>query len=84
MDLIVTIVPAQRADRYQAIKKFCYVENPIANQVIVTKTISNEKKLNVSRNIVSFITWLFQMYQLIRNSKFKRCFHVVLLTEKSY
>ena len=48
MDLIVTIVPAQRADRYQAIKKFCYVEHPIANQVIVTKTISQEKKLTVS------------------------------------
>ena len=47
-NMIVTVVPAQRSDRYSAIKKLCYIENPVANQVIVLKTISNDRKLTVS------------------------------------
>jgi len=43
--LIVTIFPQMRTDRYSAIKKLCYVDQPIASQVINLKTISNEKKL---------------------------------------
>ena len=43
--VVVTIVPNLKADRYAAIKKVCYVEMPVANQVIVQKTISNDKKL---------------------------------------
>ena len=44
--LIMTIVPAQRSDRYSAIKKFCLIENPVASQIVVTKTISDQGKLN--------------------------------------
>lgn len=43
--LVVTIFPQQRADRYAAIKKLCYVENPVASQVILAKTLSNEKRI---------------------------------------
>jgi len=43
--LIVTVFPQMRSDRYAAIKKLCYVDMPIASQVINLKTISNEKKL---------------------------------------
>ena len=31
--VVVTIVPQQRSDRYAAIKKLCYVERPVASQV---------------------------------------------------
>ena len=31
--LVVTIMPTQRDDRYNAIKKLCYVEQPVASQV---------------------------------------------------
>ena len=31
--LVVTIFPQQRSDRYAAIKKLCYVERPVASQV---------------------------------------------------
>nr|AJW77406.1 piwi-like protein 2 [Alitta virens] len=44
-ELVVTICPTSRDDRYNAIKKLCYVESPVASQVINTPTIRNEKKL---------------------------------------
>lgn len=43
--LMVTVFPQMRSDRYAAVKKLCYVDNPVASQVINLKTISNEKKL---------------------------------------
>merc|ERR1719273_2757006 len=45
VQLVMTIFPQMKADRYAAIKKLCYVDMPIASQVINLKTISNEKKL---------------------------------------
>ncbi len=48
LTMVVTVVPAQRSDRYQAIKKLCYGPSAIASQVILTRTISNESKLRVS------------------------------------
>lgn len=45
LELVVTVVPAQRADRYAAIKKLCYIEQPVASQVVVAKTISDDRKL---------------------------------------
>lgn len=45
LDMVVCLVPTIRNDRYSAIKKLCCVEMPIRSQVIVTKTISNEKKI---------------------------------------
>lgn len=43
--LVVTICPTSRDDRYNAIKKLCYVESPVASQVINTRTLRNDKKL---------------------------------------
>lgn len=45
LEMVVCVVPTIRADRYSAIKKLCCVESPIKSQVIVTKTISNDKKI---------------------------------------
>ena len=36
---------ALRADRYAAVKKLCYTELALPSQVIMTKTLSNEKRL---------------------------------------
>ncbi|TRY63151.1 hypothetical protein TCAL_10352 [Tigriopus californicus] len=44
-NLVVCIFPQQRADRYAAVKKLCYIERPVASQVVLQKTISNEKRL---------------------------------------
>ena len=42
----MTLLPgSQRADRYAALKKFCYVERGCLNQCVLTKTLSNEKRL---------------------------------------
>merc|ERR1712200_204416 len=46
LQLVVIIVPMQREDRYAAIKKLCNSELPIPSQVVCSKTISNEKKVN--------------------------------------
>lgn len=43
--LVLTIFPQQRADRYAAVKKLCYVEKPVASQVVCLRTINQEKKL---------------------------------------
>uniref|UniRef100_A0A0C9PZ99 PIWIL1_0 protein n=1 Tax=Fopius arisanus TaxID=64838 RepID=A0A0C9PZ99_9HYME len=45
LDMVVAIVPTVRLDRYSAIKKVCCVECPIRSQVVVTKTISDERKI---------------------------------------
>merc|ERR1719412_2618667 len=45
VQLVMTIFPQMKSDRYSAIKKLCYVEMPVASQVINLKTISNEKRL---------------------------------------
>ena len=44
--VVVCVFPQQRGDRYAAIKKLCYIEKPVASQVLLAKTISNEKKLD--------------------------------------
>ena len=44
--VVVCVFPQQRGDRYAAIKKLCYIEKPVASQVILAKTITNEKKLD--------------------------------------
>jgi len=43
--LVVTIFPSSRDDRYNAIKKLCCVDYPVPSQVIITKTIGNPQKL---------------------------------------
>jgi aubergine-like protein len=45
VQLVLAVVPAQKADRYAAIKKLCCIDKPVASQVVCLKTISNEKRL---------------------------------------
>lgn len=49
---MVIISPTLRQDLYKAIKKVCCVEQPIASQVILAKTLSNPKRV---RSIVQKI-----------------------------
>ncbi|XP_064649960.1 piwi-like protein 1 [Lineus longissimus] len=43
--LVVCVVPNNRKDRYDAIKKFCCVTHPVASQVIVGRTIAKKQML---------------------------------------
>jgi aubergine-like protein len=43
--VVVAVVPQQREDRYATVKRLCNTDLPIASQVICSKTISNEKKV---------------------------------------
>lgn len=53
VQLVLTVVPQQKSDRYAALKKLCCLEKPVASQVVVLKTISNEKRLtSVAQKIV--------------------------------
>lgn len=45
VQLVVTIVPTDRDDRYNAIKQLCYIDTPVASQVIKSKTLSQPQKL---------------------------------------
>ncbi|KAK7507334.1 hypothetical protein BaRGS_00001269, partial [Batillaria attramentaria] len=45
IQLVVPVMPTSRDDKYSAIKKFCCVEHPVPSQVIVHRTIRNDKKL---------------------------------------
>ncbi|XP_065206565.1 piwi-like protein Ago3 [Planococcus citri] len=49
VQIVVTIFPTNRDDRYAMVKKLCYAELGIANQVINSKTLS---KPNALRSIV--------------------------------
>ncbi|KAJ6642570.1 Protein argonaute-3 [Pseudolycoriella hygida] len=44
LQIIVTICPTNRDDRYAAIKKICCAELPIPTQVINARTLSNDAK----------------------------------------
>lgn len=54
--MAVFICPTSRDDRYAIIKKFCCTNNPVASQVINSRTLSNRQK---NRSIVQKI--LMQM-----------------------
>eukprot|EP00794_Sanderia_malayensis_P014355 gene14355-15851_t len=43
--LVVCIVPNNRKDRYDAIKKYCCVDKPVPSQVIVSRTLSKKQML---------------------------------------
>lgn len=43
--IIVFVVPNDKKDRYDAIKKSFCIDNPVPSQVVKTRTISNEKGL---------------------------------------
>jgi len=49
--LVVTIMPTQRDDRYNAVKKLCYVEQPVASQVINAKTLDPKKLRSVVQKV---------------------------------
>lgn len=53
-ELVIVIVPQRRGDRHGAIKKVCCLERPLASQVVLQKTLGNEKKL---QSVVQRILW---------------------------
>jgi aubergine-like protein len=44
-EMIVLLVPNNNKDRYDAIKKICYCENPMPSQVVVHRTIVKKQML---------------------------------------
>ena len=46
VQLVVTILSAVREDRYNAIKKLCYVDSPVPSQVVLGQTLKEGPKLN--------------------------------------
>jgi len=45
VQMVVCIVPNNRKDRYDAIKKLCCVEKPVPSQVVVSRTLSKQQML---------------------------------------
>ncbi|CAL1531960.1 unnamed protein product [Lymnaea stagnalis] len=45
VQMIVCIVPNNKKDRYDAIKKCCCIDNPVPSQVVVTKTLQKKQGL---------------------------------------
>ncbi|CAB3989275.1 piwi 1 [Paramuricea clavata] len=43
--MVTCILPTNRKDRYDAIKKFCCVSRPVSSQVIVARTLSKKQML---------------------------------------
>ncbi|XP_074640256.1 piwi-like protein 1 isoform X2 [Tubulanus polymorphus] len=43
--IVMIMVPSNRKDRYDAIKKFCCVDHPVPSQVVVTRTVLKAKGL---------------------------------------
>ena len=53
VQLVMTIFPQMKSDRYSAVKKLCLVEKPCSTQVINLKTISNEKRVvSVAQKVI--------------------------------
>ncbi len=51
--LVLIIFPTSRDDRYAAVKRLCCIECPVPSQVVIAKTISNEKNLrSVAQKII--------------------------------
>lgn len=53
VQLIMCVVSNNQADRYSTIKKRCYIDNGVASQVIVHKTITPKDK---SRGISALLS----------------------------
>jgi aubergine-like protein len=43
LTLALFVLPDNRADRYNAIKKQCYVDTPVPSQCVLNRTLQNEK-----------------------------------------
>jgi len=50
--IVVCLVPNDRKDRYDAIKKHCCIEQPIPSQVLVTKNLNPKKAMSVVTKVV--------------------------------
>ncbi len=60
VQLILSVFPQMKSDRYSAIKKLCYVEMPVASQVVNLKTINNEKRLtSVAQKVILQVDYVF-------------------------
>jgi aubergine-like protein len=44
VQLLMTVFPQLRGDRYSAVKKLCCIDNPIASQCILLKTIKGDDR----------------------------------------
>ncbi|ESO84639.1 hypothetical protein LOTGIDRAFT_131825 [Lottia gigantea] len=45
IQMVLIVVPNNKKDRYDAIKKFCCVEHPVPSQVVVARTLSKKQML---------------------------------------
>ncbi|KAH9491610.1 Piwi-like protein 1, partial [Bulinus truncatus] len=43
--MVLCVVPNQKKDRYDAIKKCCCIDNPVPSQVVTSRTLSKSKAL---------------------------------------
>jgi len=43
--MVVVILPSNRKERYDAIKTYCCVENPVPSQVVLSRTLSKKQML---------------------------------------
>ena len=50
--LVVCIFPTSRDDRYNAFKRLCCVDNPVASQAIISRTIPDPSKAGKLRSVV--------------------------------
>lgn len=50
-ELLMTFLPNNRADTYAAIKKKCYIDRSVANQVILDKTTQNKGALSIATKV---------------------------------
>lgn len=50
--IVVCLVPNQKKDRYDAIKKHCCIDQPIPSQVLMTKNLNPKKAMSVVTKVV--------------------------------
>nr|XP_018904509.1 PREDICTED: protein piwi-like [Bemisia tabaci]XP_018904510.1 PREDICTED: protein piwi-like [Bemisia tabaci]XP_018904511.1 PREDICTED: protein piwi-like [Bemisia tabaci] len=50
-ELLMCFLPNNKADRYAAIKKKCYVDRAVANQVILDRTTQNKGALSIATKV---------------------------------
>ena len=43
--IVVTVFPTSKDDRYNSVKRVCYAEKGMPAQAIITKTLRDDKKL---------------------------------------
>ena len=65
VQLVLMVVPAQKSDRYAAIKKLCCIESPVPSQESVHHMFSRISKLGIFHEIFSF--WFPLKVRLIQN-----------------